>query len=192
MPLLYACVYDGSNIIGRSTSAETDTSVLVTTLKTALATVNVRKYRRQTIEDGPVNPRYHYLCSGNGKIVACASTVDTPTRVVFMFLDGVDTQLGGELRDVKKLLTDALAFYNDPANARIIQLRISWEEQIRPRHGSFDDVVRGRCTLGPQTDFNETTALMWRLRLGGIGVGAFLISVVFFVFLICKPSLSNC
>ena len=85
MPIKYSCINDGKTLVAEHPPAEQPK--LAQTLQTVLATVPPKEYRRQTVEDTDVC--FHYLSTGDGRIIGCATTKDVKGRVVFNFLDGV-------------------------------------------------------------------------------------------------------
>lgn len=208
MPIRYACVYDGLNMISEYPIGEQP--VIATTLKTVLASVPGQEYRRQSIVDKDM--KYHYLSNGESKIVACAATADVEARVIFAFLDSVESQVRGqraELRNVKKMLSDAMTFHNDPANDKAgaikskletiqgkvtddIELALGRGAKITEMHQTSIDLVKQGATFNDRATTLKREMLLRHLKMVLMVGGAVVVVVVILLMIVCKPNFSDC
>ena len=208
MPIKYSCVNDGANMLAEYPVGEQPK--LATTLQTVLNTVPAKEYRRQTVEDTDTN--YHYLSSGDGRIIGCASTKDVKSRVVFNFLDAVEALVRGQtydMRNAKKLLQQKQEYYNDPANDKITAVQDSIDrakdimvdnvDKALARQDRLDTLHAKAVTLQDQaaTFQKKSTELKRSLCLRNAKFAAMIVAAVailiFIILLIvCKPNFSDC
>ena len=208
MPIKYSCVNDGANMIAEYPVGEQPK--LAATLQTVLGTVPPREYRRQTVEDTDTN--YHYLSSGDGRIIGCVSTKDVKTRVVFNFLDAVEALVRGQtydMRNAKKLLQQKMEFYNDPANDKITAVQDSIDrakdimvdnvDKALARQDRLDTLHAKAVTLQEQahtfqkksTDLKRQLLCRHICFVAGI-VGAVAVLIFIILMIVCKPNFSAC
>jgi vesicle-associated membrane protein 7 len=210
MPIRYACINDGTNMVAEFPSGEQPK--LAETLQLVLSKVPPKEYRRKTIEDAPNGLQYHYLSNGEGRIVACAATSDVKMRTVFAFLEAVEPVVRGpsaDLRGAKRLLQQKLEYYNNPANDKISALNqeindvkevmMDNMDKVLARGDRVDTLAAKSTTLAEQADqFQKRSTELKRAfcmrnaKLTAMIVGSVLVTIVIILFVVCKPNFSDC
>lgn len=208
MPIKYSCINDGKTLVAEHPPAEQPK--LAQTLQTVLATVPPKEYRRQTVEDTDVC--FHYLSTGDGRIIGCATTKDVKGRVVFNFLDGVEVLIRGptaDMRNAKKILQQKMDFHNDPANDKITAVQDSIDrakdimtdnvDKALARGDRLDTLHSKSVTLQNQamtfqkksTDLKRSLC-MRNAKFTAMIVGAVLALILIILLIVCKPNFSAC
>jgi vesicle-associated membrane protein 7 len=208
MPIKYSCINNGAELVSEYPAEEQPK--LAATLKSVIDSVPPKEYRRQTVEDADVN--YHYISNGDGRIVGCASTKDVKTRVVFNFLDAVESLVRGpnaDLRNAKKVLKQKMEFHNDPANDKITAVQDSIDkakdimtdnvDKALARGDRVDTLHAKSVTLQEQalTFQTKSTQLkrslcMRNAKFAAMIAFAVVVLILILVMVICKPNFRDC
>ena len=212
MPIKYACINDGKNLVSEYPVNEHPYEAA--TMQEVLSTVPEREYRRQTVEDTHIN--YHYLSTGgeHGRVLGVVASSDVKARVIFAFLDSVEQSVRGftpyELQNnSKKLLSSKMEHYNNPANDKIsaVQMEIEKTKDIMvdnvdkalARTDQLDGLDAKAVSLENQASvFNKKSKelkkqmCMRNLKLAFMIGGACAVLLFIIIIIICKPNFSSC
>lgn len=214
MPIKYCCVNAvteaGNNKIGEHPADEQPT--MAETMQKIFASASGTEFRRRSLEDKKAGNNYHMLANGDGKIIGCVVTADTPARVAYAFLEAVETLVrpaNVDVRAVKKILQQKSDFYSDPKNDKFTAINQSINEvtevmrdnmdkvlqrgdRIDNIHGKSEDLVNQAQTF--ESKANELKKkLCWRnAKLTIMVVIGVAIVILIIVMIACKPNFSDC
>lgn len=214
MPIKYCCVNAvtdaGNNKVGEYPADENPT--MATTMQKIFASASGTEFRRRSLEDKKAGFNYHMLANGDGKIIGCVVTADTPARVAYAFLEAVEALVrpaNVDVRSIKKILQQKADFYSDPKNDKFTAINQSINEvtevmrdnmdkvlqrgeRIDNIHGKSEDLVNQAQTF--ESKANELKKkLCWRnakltiMVIVGVGV-----AILIIVMIACKPNFSDC
>jgi vesicle-associated membrane protein 7 len=177
------------------------------TMATVMATVPIKEHCRQTVEDQDVN--YHYLSSGDGRVVGCAASKDVRTRTVAAFLEAMEAQTRAAAAS-PQLLQQQVAYFNDPTNVdkvaavqgsldRAKDLMAANVERTLDRGDAMQALENRGVALNEQAAaFDAKSAELQKGMCARRGRLIFAGAIVLFVVaavlatLICKPDFSGC
>lgn len=210
MPIKYSCINEGLNMVAEYPAGEQPK--LAETMQKVLATVPPREYRRKTLEDKPGNVNYHYISTGEGKVIGCVTTPDVRMRTVFAFLEAVETLVRpptADMRNAKKLLQQKTEYYNNPQNDKITAINeeinqatdvmMDNMDKVIARGDKMDQLHSKSVTLADQANQFQTKSTelkkamcMRNFKLTimlAVGVAVLLLIILMVA---CNPNFSKC
>eukprot|EP00906_Rhabdomonas_costata_P025749 RCo036779 len=151
---------------------------------------------------------FYYKGEGE-RVYICAAHKDVPMRVAFSFLESVAEKLPKDFNRPVKVLTDCMAFHNDPANDKIQRLQMDLDDVREDMMRNIDLALARGAKLDILVDRSRDLAVGANMFQAGasdlrrqycrkhakmvaIIVTVALVLIIIVLMMACNPNFSRC